>query len=188
MVPKSANAGEICLECGLCCNGVIFADVQLQPGDLPDRLRELGLKLLARAKKAKPPPSAESAPAQAQYRFTQPCAAFDGCCRVYADRPHYCRAFECALLKSLQAGRIERSKAQRVIQTALRRADKVRKLLGRLGDNEETLALSKRFQRVQRRMEAGPVDEETGDFYGELTLAVQDLNVLLSDAFYPGAE
>jgi len=75
-----------------------------------------------------------------------------------------------------------------VIQTALRRADKVRKLLGRLGDNEETLALSKRFQRVQRRMEAGPVDEETGDFYGELTLAVQDLNVMLSDAFYPGAE
>jgi len=51
MVPKSANAGEICLECGLCCNGVIFADVQLQPGDLPDRLRELGLKLLARAKR-----------------------------------------------------------------------------------------------------------------------------------------
>src|SRR5438132_2396309 len=36
-------AEDLCLECGLCCNGVIFADVRLQPGDDPKRLKALGL-------------------------------------------------------------------------------------------------------------------------------------------------
>lgn len=183
MDSSNGNAGTICLDCGLCCNGVIFADVQLQPGDPPDRLRELGLKLLVRAKKAT---STIPTAADRKFRFTQPCAAFEGCCRIYGDRPHYCRAFECALLKSLKTGHIERPKAVRVIETAHRRAEKVRKLLRQLGDANETLALSKRFQRMQRQMESEPFEEDRADAFGELTLAVHDLNVLLSDAFYPG--
>ena len=30
---KEARAEELCLDCGLCCNGVIFARVQLQAED-----------------------------------------------------------------------------------------------------------------------------------------------------------
>ena len=46
--------------------------------------------------------------------------------------------------------------------------------------------LSVRFRRTVKRMEAGVLDDETADRYGELTLAVHDLNVLLAQAFYPG--
>jgi len=74
-----------------------------------------------------------------------------------------------------------------VIKTARRRVDKVKKLLRELGDAEEHLALSVRFRRMQRRMETSELDEESADRYGELTLAVHDLNVLLSGAFYPGS-
>jgi hypothetical protein len=35
-------------------------------------------------------------------------------------------------------------------------------------------------------MDKGELDAGTAGAYGELTLAVQDLNVLLSEGFYPG--
>src|ERR1044071_1876322 len=64
---KSSDANSLCLECGLCCNGVIFADGQLQPEDNAARLRELGLKLTA----------TQNSKLKTQ-NFLQPCAAFGG--------------------------------------------------------------------------------------------------------------
>jgi hypothetical protein len=120
--------------------------------------------------------------------LTQPCAAFDGCrCRVYADRPKYCRQFECVLFKSVKAGRTEPAAALRIIRTARERADKVYCLLRILGDSDEQLPLSARFRRTSKRLKEHELDEETADTYGQLTLAFHDLNLLLGDAFYPGS-
>ena len=59
-------------------------------------------------------------------------------------------------------------------------------MLRALGETTEAMALSRRFRQVQKRMESGPFSETDADLYGELTLAVHDLNVLLSEKFYPG--
>jgi uncharacterized protein len=167
---------QLCLACGLCCNGVIFADLALQPSDDAERLRSLGM-----------PVANSSSPLRAR-RLAQPCAAFDGCrCRVYGDRPQYCRQFECVLLKSVKAGHTELAAGLRIIRTARERADKVRRLLRELGDTEEQLPLSVRFRRATKRLERHDLPDETAETYGQLTLAVHDLNLLLSDAFYPGS-
>src|SRR6266581_3782971 len=90
------DTGQLCLSCGLCCNGVIFADVKLQPSDDASRLRALGLRISTPHSKFRTP------------TFDQPCAALGGCrCRIYAERPRYCREFECVLFKSVKAGRLE---------------------------------------------------------------------------------
>jgi hypothetical protein len=160
---------SICLKCGLCCNGVIFADVKLQPGDGAARLRLLGLAL-----------STHRAP-----RFKQPCAALDGCrCRIYAERPRHCSGFECLLLQSVTTGRIERAAALRVIGTARDRAEKVRRGLRALGDSDEGVALGARFRRTARRMEKLALDDQNAEAYAQLTLAVHDLNLIVSEAFY----
>ena len=120
-------------------------------------------------------------------RLTQPCAAFDDCrCRVYPDRPQYCREFECVLFKSVRAGHTELGAALRIIRTARERAEKVRRLLRKLEDADEQLSLSARFRRSGKRLQECDLDEETADSYAQLTLAVHDLNLLLGDAFYPG--
>lgn len=169
---------DLCLACGLCCNGVIFADVKLQPGDAAARLRTLGLPLTE--------VSARRAQGGGQ-KLLQPCPAFDGCeCRVYADRPGYCRQFECVLLKSVKARRTPAAQALRVVRTARQRAEKVKRLLRELGDTDEQTALAARFRRTAKRLEKACLDEELADLYGRLTLAVHDLNLLLSEAFYPG--
>src|SRR5215510_12602141 len=76
-------------------------------------------------------------------KFPQPCAAFDGCrCRIYAQRPRHCHAFECLLLKSVKAGQTKKDAALEIIRTAKKRADKVWRLLRELGDFDEEVALS----------------------------------------------
>ncbi len=166
----------------MCCNGVIFADVKLQPGDDPELLRRLGLqlkqpRLRGRNNRRLPGPF-----------FCQPCAAFDkGRCRIYSDRPEYCGAFQCGLLKSMDAGRTDLPAALRVVNTAHQRANKVRRLLCELGDNDEQRALAVRFRQLSRHLEKTGFDKRTAELFGQLTLAVHDLNLLLSQAFYPGS-
>lgn len=188
MAAGTKLTNQLCLECGMCCNGVLFKDVELQPGDDATKLRAFGLPLkdaaTRRSSVARP---AETAAALKQ-RFPQPCSALcgDNRCKIYAERPSRCRDFECALLKAASAGRIEISQALRHIRAARRRADAVLRLLRALGDESEHLPLSRRFRNTRRRVESAPLDDETADLYGQLTLAVHDLNLLLALEFYPG--
>jgi Fe-S-cluster containining protein len=177
MTPSASVAQQLCLHCGLCCNGVLFKDVELQPGDDAKRLAMLGIPLVKRKSEIKNPKA----------KFSQPCAALcaDNCCRIYAERPARCREFECALFKSVAAGETQVPAALRTIRTTLKRAAKVRELLQVLGDADEALALSLRFKRTRRRMESAEIDDATAETYAELTLAVHDLNLLLAQKFYP---
>src|SRR4051812_25402442 len=109
MSAKHSVGEKLCLTCGLCCNGVIFADVQLQPGDDATRLEALGLSLKNFPKQKSAQTSiSDSNAVSLKIKFSQPCVAFDGCrCRIYADRPKYCREFDCALLKCVNAGEVK---------------------------------------------------------------------------------
>jgi hypothetical protein len=169
----NSAAESLCLQCGLCCNGVIFADVKLHPEDDARRLLSLGLGIRV-------PDSGTRKP-----RFKQPCAALEGCrCRIYSDRPHQCRHFECLLLKSVMAGRTTFAEAVEIIRKAQERVDLVEHLLIDLGESENRTALAARFRRAAKRLEKAGFDETTAEQYGRLTLAVHDLNLLLSQAFY----
>jgi len=188
MTAADSLAGKLCLACGLCCNGVLFKDVELQPGDSAARLKALGLPVreprhARRTTEQSPDTKLKQRPA----KFPQPCAALcaDNCCRVYARRPARCREFECALFKAVLDDDMELAAALRIVQKTRRQADKVRRLLRALGDTDEHLALSLRFKRTRRRMESSPQDEQTAGDFGELSLAVHALNLLLAGRFYP---
>jgi len=143
----------------------------VQAKDDAQRLRLLGLPVVPSGRR--------------DLKFAQPCAALDGCrCRIYAERPKYCREFECIVLKNVVAGRLRQSAALTIIRTARERADLVRGLLRTLGDQDEGLALAARFRRMTRKFETEELTEGTADLYGQLTLAVHDLNSLLSEAFF----
>ena len=171
-IPIEQLTDTLCLACGLCCNGVLFRDVELQPEDDPARLQSLGQPVERFRRKL---------------RFTQPCTALcvDNRCRIYAERPVRCHQFECALFQAVSRGDMGIPAALRLIRTALGHAEKVRRLLRSLGDDDEQLALSRRFQRTKRRLEKGLSNEETAGRYADLTLAVHELNLLLSREFYP---
>jgi Fe-S-cluster containining protein len=160
---------QLCPQCGLCCNGVLFADVELRKGDDAKRLTELGLSLMKKGR---------------QRAFAQPCACFDGrLCRIYAERPAYCRAFECGLLKRVQAGELGADGALKTIAQDKRQVEKVCKLLRRTGSNDGQLALSLRYERAM----SGPVDLSGGKasagLPGKLMTTYRDLMQTLQRDF-----
>ena len=169
---------QLCLACGLCCDGTLFDNVQLGPGDDAKRLKGLGL-----------PVAVTRARAPLTY-FRQPCAALcaDRKCRVYTDRPAQCRNFECGVLKDAQAGRITFAAALRLVRQARRRADNIRRLLRELGDTEEHRSLGDRFHRTQRRLESGTAGAAAADTFAELSLAVHAFNLRAHEKFYTKAD
>ncbi len=163
------SVSRLCPNCGLCCNGVLFADVELQPDDNAGRLIDLGMAVKKKGMKR---------------AFVQPCRCFDGTlCQIYTDRPKRCATFECGLLKLVQSGEMPAPAALKRIAAAKKLVENVRHLLHRLGDRDEQLALTKRYG----RMMAQPIDvsasEDTGEARGELMLAVNDLMHVLQRDF-----
>jgi hypothetical protein len=167
-------SGTLCLACGLCCTGVLFRDVELQPADDAARLAARGLPVTGRSQRF---PS----------RLPQPCAALcvDNRCRLYEVRPQRCRQFECALFQEAARGEVTLPAALRVVHLARRRAGRVRQLLGALGDPGEDQPLSRRFHRIQRRLERTPLDDSTAETFAELTRAMHELNLILQKRFLP---
>lgn len=168
------RAENLCLSCGLCCDGTLFDVVKLEAPDNAEKLKRLGVPVTVSRGKA---PVA---------RFPQPCVALcaDRSCRVYADRPCQCRVFECGVLKDVKAGRITFAVAMQLVKRARRRSDKVRRLLRALGDTDEHRALGERFHRTSERLEAGGIDEATKARYADLSLAVHHLKLQTLGRFY----
>jgi len=152
---------HLCPTCALCCNGVLFNDVQLRVGDDPARLTDRGVPLKKHG---------------STFRLQQPCSCLESNrCRVYADRPERCRTFECRLLQRAQSGEVTEAAALKAIQQARRRADSVRRILRELGDTNESVPLTRRYQRMMRQ----PIDLSAGqrfiDLRGELMTAVAEM-------------
>ena len=97
---------ELCLACGLCCDGTIFGEIVLTE---EERRR---LPLLS-------PPS-------------QPCPALeaDKRCRVYLDRPGACARYECSLLGQHRAGEVSDEQALERIAGVRELVTELRELVG----------------------------------------------------------
>ncbi len=171
MEPDEAIITRLCLQCAICCNGVLFKDVELQAGDDPRPLRGAGLPVVTR---------------QGRARFPQPCAALEGCrCRAYGVRPRRCREFVCHSLGQVVEGRLAPEAALRLIRTTLRKAATVRSLFQQLGNTQEAQPFCRRFKEIKRRVETGPLDDDAAALFGDLSLAVHELDMLLRTHFYP---
>jgi Fe-S-cluster containining protein len=180
-VPDSGavkSGGQLCVACGLCCDGTLFDLVKLEASDDAAKLKALGV------------PVAVSRGRVPVTRFPQPCAALceDRTCRVYADRPWQCRVFECGVFKDAKAGRITFDVALRQVKKARQQADKVRRLLRELGDTDEHRALGERFHRMSDRLEFGDADSAAKAKFADLSLAVHHLKLQALDKFYTKTE
>jgi uncharacterized protein len=162
-------AAQLCPECGLCCNGVLFADVELQPGDEPGRLTPLGLPLRRKGRKL---------------AFAQPCNCFDGKWRrIYANRPWRCRSFECGVFKRVQTGQLAYAEALKLIGQVQRPVRRLQDLLRQLGNHKDRLPLTRRYASVMAQPLDLTADESVGEARAQLMLAVDSLMKLIQRDF-----
>ena len=90
---------QLCFECGLCCDGSLFADVMLRAAELESIKQQVGYEHR-----------------DGNTFLQQPCLAYgQGRCQVYEDRPQGCRSYECQVLRDLKEGRLKRAEARQQI-------------------------------------------------------------------------
>ena len=177
---------KLCTQCGICCNGGLFKDVELRQEDDPAKLEAMGLTLSGRGRNANAKTKNPKSKTR-NLKFQQPCTAFTDCkCTIYSNRPAHCREFECALLKATTAGTVEIPAALEIIRTTRKRADSIRQIMERLGESSENRCLSIRFRKVRRTLEAVAVSKENASRFSRLARSVQVLNLILEKYFYPG--
>lgn len=165
----SSVASRLCEACGMCCNGVMFHTVILQPGDSGHALKAFGLKVKQRKEK--------------RY-IEQPCPAHqNGQCTIYASRPARCRLFECRQLRGVAAGEITETMALEKIQEARYRVQHLEALLEKAGGANPTRPLSKRCEAVTIVPLDASSDEASITFRSELALAFQGLDQMLDQDF-----
>lgn len=170
-LPQSPTsvASRLCQECGLCCNGVLFHTVRLQPSDSPRDLSGLGIKIKRK---------------RGQDFFSQPCSAFlEMQCGIYAQRPSRCRLFECRQLKGVQSGTITVDSAMERIHNVQERVAILEELSLRADGKPRKGPLSKRCETAL----AEPIDASTHAELAakqrELARGLQDLEDILDAHF-----
>jgi Fe-S-cluster containining protein len=139
-VSPPINSADLCIPCGLCCDGSLFerAALRLQEETMA---RTLGLLVLK--------------PEKEKTFFSQPCPAFrDHKCSVHEQKPTVCKKFRCKLLVSYESSLTEKEAGLQIIKRA--RAMQA-ELLGLL---PSPVAASLSLAEVKRQMrslaQAGP--------------------------------
>ena len=135
----AADAESICVGCGLCCDGTLHGTARVRKND-EAAVAAVGL---------------EVATLKGKRVFHQPCPHFSaGQCGVYADRPMICRTYRCALLESVDEGRVSRADALQRIATAKRLVSIVRAI------DADVSTPARRVELTQRLKAELPLSDE----------------------------
>ena len=158
----------LCTRCGLCCDGSLFADVELAGRAEATRLEVMGLDV--------------EDDGRAGGLLQLPCGALRGrLCSIYKHRPECCRTFECRLLQETRRGTVSVERAVEIIDQALRRIARVRSLLRRMGQRDERLPLRERCaQALGDRSGRGPA---AGRQRSQLADAMSSVERLINASF-----
>ena len=130
-MPESVT-DTLCTQCGLCCDGSLFSDVELSSKRELSRFEVLGLNV-------------EDGDGASPGLLLQPCTALQGKrCSIYEHRPRCCRTFECRLLQNVQSGAISVEAAQGKITAVTQAIAKLRTTLA-FGAKLSDLPLKERY-------------------------------------------
>lgn len=158
----------LCTRCALCCDGSLFADVELAGRAEATRLEIMGLET-------------EDADGDGAL-LVLPCRALQGRrCGIYPHRPECCRTFECRLLQDVRRGAVGVDSAKERIAETLKRIGRMRELMARLGRRDEHLPLMEACAEILA-MEAG-ANPEKHRMRAELEAAMSAVERLIHETF-----
>ena len=171
---KPSLTDILCTRCGLCCDGSLFADVELAGTDEASALEVMGLEI-------------EDADEKDGGLLLQPCRALKGKrCSIYPHRPDCCRTFECRLLQEVKRGAVGVNRAKEKIAEALKRIERIKELIVQLGPGDERLPLKERCVEALALSEEVAADPETNRKRAELQFAMTSVENLIQKTFLGG--
>jgi len=171
---KPSLTDALCTRCGLCCDGSLFADVELASGDEASALEVMGLEI-------------EDDDEDGGGLLLQPCGALKGRrCSIYPHRPDCCRMFECRLLQEVKRGMAGVERAKGKIAEALKRIGRVKELVVQLGTGNERLPLKEHCVEALALSEAAAAGPAVKRKRAELQAAMTSVERLVQTTFLGG--
>ncbi len=171
---KPSLTDTLCTRCGLCCDGSLFADVELADGDEAAALEVMGLET-------------EDADEDDGGLLVQPCGTLNGTrCSIYPHRPDCCRTFKCRLLQEAERGMVEVERAEEKIAEALKRIGRAKELVVQLGTGNERLPLKEHCMEALALSEAAAAVPATKRKRAELRAAMTSVERLVGATFLGG--
>jgi hypothetical protein len=168
---KPSLTDTLCTRCGLCCDGSLFADVELASLQEGSALEVMALEI-------------EDADENDGGLLLQPCGALKGKrCRIYPYRPDCCRTFECRLLQGVKRGSVAVERAKERIAEALKQIERLKELTVQLGTSNEHLPLKERCTEALALAEAATDHRETNQKRAELEAMMTPLERFLQENF-----
>ena len=168
---KPSLTDTLCTRCGLCCDGSLFADVELASRKEASALEVMGLEI-------------DDADEDEGGPLLQPCAALKGKrCSIYPYRPDCCRTFECRLLQRVKRGKVGVERAKETIAEALKRLEHVTELAVQLGAGDERLPWKERCADALAASEARNADLEIDRKRAELEAAMTSVERWMQATF-----
>ena len=128
MDQDASFSSDLCVSCGICCDGALFDQGPIYPHEEAHALG-LGFTIVERD--------------DGRRYFLLPCGNLCGsACQVYDVRPTTCRTYKCTTLQAVEAGEIDRAEADRRVAIGKATVASVRQ---RLLPGESFLELRARF-------------------------------------------
>lgn len=158
---------NICLPCGICCNGTMIGFVQLEAEELPV-MREL----------------MDITETNGEGFFLEPCKKLstDGC-TIYSQRPKHCDNFNCKLLKSLQQKEIEFDSAMEIINEVKQKRLSIEKQLAKLDFELQYPSFHFKILELKKMMRKNKSESSITQNHPQLISEIEELDNLLSKSF-----
>jgi len=156
---------NICMSCGLCCDGTLIGFVTLNREEIP------AIKQIM-----------EIDEVDGHGFFLQPCKKYCDGCTIYANRPKNCDKFNCELLKSAEQKELEFDSALEIINVVKQKKVVIEKMIAILKIELKSLSFYYKIVELKKVLQKIKPDSSRTPTHLELLSELQELdNVLLKN-------
>ena len=162
-----SESTNICLACGLCCDGTLIGFVQLDKEELSPVKQLMDIEQTGE-----------------NGMFFLPCNEL-GCngCSIYSQRPKACRNFECGVLKSVEKNELSFDKATGVIDLVKQKKAAIEKHVATLKIELQSKSFHFKMLELKKLLRKDKSELSLSKNHQELKLELEELEKLLTKSF-----
>ncbi|WP_299706367.1 hypothetical protein [uncultured Pontibacter sp.] len=160
------DSTNICLACGLCCDGTLIGFVQLSHEELP-AIREL----------------MDIEEASSDGIFIQPCEKYCDGCSIYLDRPKQCASYNCKLLEYVLRKELDHTSAIEIIDVAKQRKSAIEEKLALLQLKLQSQSFYFKMAEIKKLHQKNELELASTQDFKDLIADIKQLDSLLSKQF-----
>lgn len=157
---------NICLSCGICCDGTLIGFVQLDPEEVPVVKEFMDIE-----------------DEKGNGFFLQPCNKFCDACTVYSKRPRQCASFECGLLKSVEQKELEFDSAVEMVKVVKQKKVAIEEKLAVINIDLQSQSFYFKMVELNRLLQKKMAELSITQSQQELLLDIEELDNLVMKNF-----